>query len=87
MKNAEPVWDCCKVAFHTNIIDPERIWKRLKDGKFNFPPHWQLSETECSGARSVIVIFDVDGFPVQDDAKAVKRELAKIREPKRRLIF
>lgn len=84
-KQAVPAWDCCRIAFHTNIIDMDRVWKRLRAGLFQFPPGWTLTGTDCSGARSTVVIFDVDIFPTQADARAVRRELSKIREYKPRL--
>lgn len=84
MKNVatNPVWDCCRIAFHTSIIDPKRVWTRLDRGLISLPGGWTMTETDCSGARSVIVVFDVEGFPTQEDAKEVRRQLAKIRNPR-----
>ncbi len=80
-------WDCCRIAFHTGITDPDQFWRRKDKGLFRFPPGWELTETDISGARYTVVIFDVDVLPTADDAKIVRRELAKLRNPRKRRLL
>lgn len=77
-----PCWDCCKIAFHTKVIDANRIWDRFESGKMMIPPGWTLVETTTSGARSAVAIFDVEGFPTAMDAEQVRKELSKIKDLK-----
>ena len=66
-------WDDCKVAFRYNgQTDIDDIWDAIP--KESLPNGWELNETDCSGARCV-VIFRVNGTLNATDGQSVRELL------------
>lgn len=76
--NSTP-WDDCKVAFGFEDDDKE-VWEHFGctgHSKHLLPAGWSLVETDCAGARCVVV-FRVDGMPTADDGAAVQKLLEEL---------
>ncbi len=74
-ENAQVPWSDCKVAFGCD--DEDAVWMASDCGRLSLPPGWSLTETDCSGARCV-VIFRVEGLPTKAAGRAVAAALASI---------
>ena len=61
-------WSDLKVAFA--IVNPERFMRKLDSGTMKLPDGWECCETDCAGARCVIV-FRVAGVPATEDGRVV----------------
>lgn len=69
-------WSDCKVAF--GIKDPENAWLLHRNPfKTMLPDGWSLDETDCSGARCVVV-FRVDIIPTKADGNRVLQALRDV---------
>lgn len=68
-------WNDCKVAYDFNDADIDAVWDLIIDD--DLPDGWHLNETDCTGARYV-VIFQIDGTPTVEDGKTVKQLLIKV---------
>lgn len=69
-------WDDCKVCFG---IESDKPFDRMPDGRdrAELPTGWKVCETDCTGAR-VVVIFRVSVLPTETDAYKVKAWLRRI---------
>jgi hypothetical protein len=68
-------WSDCKVAFDVNCNE-ELLWDAFLPRKAGFalPIGWSISETNCIGARQVIV-FRVTVPPTITDGNSVRQML------------
>ncbi|WP_375292110.1 hypothetical protein [Sphingomonas melonis] len=67
-------WGDLKVAF--GIDNPERMWRAKEAGKLELPEGWSMVETDCSGARCVVV-FRVEVLPTVEDGRAAKAQVRR----------
>jgi hypothetical protein len=75
-------WADCKVAY--GVDDEAALWRWYDRTKAaELPAGWSLDETDCSGARCVVV-FRVEGLPAVEDGKAVARIVRRVGRLRRR---
>ncbi len=70
-------WDDMKVAFGFDGNE-QRLCAAHDRGDLPLPAGWTLAETDCAGAR-MVVVFRVEIVPTIADAYAVKRQLRRFR--------
>ncbi len=72
-------WAVCKLAFDYEGSDIDRVWAELGAyAEKRLPEHWHLRETDGTGARSWVVVFEVDVIPTIADGEKVKALLSQI---------